>query len=368
MSAAIVTERNAIAPAPPAVRARRSFKRPALAALGLAALLGTARYANDWWTTGRFIETTDDAYVGGDVTQIAPHVAGFISRILVRDNQYVRAGQPLIRLDPDDFQAALYHAEAVLQSRQADLANLQAKRVLQQHMIAQAQADLAAKQAQAVFAAEEDQRYSALELTPAGSRQNAQRARAADQSAHAAVLASAASLQATNQQLAVIDTNIAAAQADVAQARADLRIAQLNLGYTDIVAPIDGYVGNRSAQVGAYVSTGTHLLSVVPAQGLWVDANFKEDQIARMKPGDPVAIVADVLSGRAFHGHVASLAPGTGAVFSIIPPENATGNFTKIVQRVPVRIALDGNGGELGLLRAGLSTTVSVDTREDSAR
>ena len=368
MSAAIVTERGAIAPAPPAVRARRSIKRPALAALGLAALLGVARYADYWWSTGRFIETTDDAYVGGDVTQIAPHVSGFVSRILVRDNQYVRAGQPLIRLDPNDFQAALHHAEAVLQSRQADLANLQAKRVLQQHMIAQAQADLAAKQAQAVFAAQEDQRYSALELTPAGSHQNAQRARAADQSAHAAVLATVASLQATNQQLAVIDTNIAAAQADVAQAKADLRIAQLNLGYTDIVAPIDGYVGNRSAQVGAYVSTGTHLLSVVPAQGLWVDANFKEDQIARMKPGDSVTIIADVLSGRAFHGHVVSLAPGTGAVFSIIPPENATGNFTKIVQRVPVRIELDGDGGQLGVLRAGLSTIVSVDTRQDLAR
>jgi membrane fusion protein, multidrug efflux system len=368
MSVAIVTERGAIAPAPPAVRARRSIKRPALAALGLAALLGVARYADYWSTTGRFIETTDDAYVGGDVTQIAPHVAGFVSRILVKDNQYVRAGQPLIRLDPNDFQAALHHAEAVLQSRQADLANLLAKRVLQQDVIAQAQADLSAKQAQAIFAAQEDQRYSALELTPAGSRQSAERARSADQSAHAAVLASVASLQAAKQQLAVIDTNIGAADAAVSEATADLRTAQLNVGYTDIAAPIDGYIGNRSAQVGAYVATGTDLLSIVPAQGLWVDANFKEDQIAQMKLGDPVTIVADVLPGRTFHGHVVSLAPATGAVFSIIPPENATGNFTKIVQRVPVRIALDGDGGELGLLRAGLSTTVSVDTRQDAAR
>jgi membrane fusion protein (multidrug efflux system) len=363
MSAATVVERDTLAPAPTAHRARRSYKRPALAALGLAALLGAADYGTNWWTTGRFIETTDDAYVGGDVTQIAPHVAGFIGQILVTDNQLVRAGQPLVRLNPDDFQAALQHAEAVLQSRQAALANLVAKRVLQSALIAEAQEDVAAKQAQAVFAAQESQRYSALALTVAGSRQDAERALAANHSAHAAVLASAAALQAANQQLAVIDTNIAAAEADVAQAKADLRIAQLNLGYTDIVAPITGYVGNRSAQVGAYVSTGTDLLSIVPARGLWVDANFKEDQIAQMKPGDEATIVADV-SGRTFHGHVLSLAPATGATFSVIPPENATGNFTKIVQRVPVRIALDGDAQELGLLRAGLSTTVSVDIRQ----
>ena len=368
MSAATVVERDALAPAPTAVRRRRSYKRPGLAALGFAALLGAPDYGYNWWTTGRFIETTDDAYVGGDVTQIAPHVAGFVSRILVKDNQYVRAGQLLIRLDPADFEAALQHAEAVLESRHADLANLVAKRVLQQDMIGQAQADLAAKQAQAVFASQEDERYSALENTPAGSRQNAQRARSANGSARAAVLASVASLQAAKQQLAVIDTNIGAAEAAVSEASADLRTAQLNLGYTDISAPIDGYAGNRSAQVGAYVATGTDLLSIVPARGLWVDANFKEDQIARMKPGDQVTIVADVLPGRTFRGHVVSLAPATGATFSVIPPENATGNFTKIVQRVPVRILLDGDGGELGVLRAGLSTTVSVDTRQDLAR
>jgi membrane fusion protein (multidrug efflux system) len=363
MSAATIAGRNTLAPAPTAARARRSYKRPALAALGLTALLGAADYGYDWWTTGRFIETTDDAYVGGNVTQIAPHVAGFIGQILVMDNQLVRAGEPLVRLNPDDFQAALQHAEAVLQSRRAALDNLLAKRVLQSAMIAEAQQGVAAKQAQAVFAAQDAERYSALALTVAGSRQNAERALAAHQSAHAAVLASAAALQAANQQLAVIDTDIAAAKADVAQAEADLRIAQLNLGYTDIVAPITGYVGNRSAQIGAYVSTGTNLLSVVPASGLWVDANFKEDQIAHMKSGDEATIVADVLPGRTFHGRVLSLAPATGATFSVIPPENATGNFTKIVQRLPVRIALDGDAQELGLLRAGLSTTVSVDIR-----
>jgi membrane fusion protein, multidrug efflux system len=368
MSAAIVVEREALAPSPTALRHRPSYKAPAIAALGLAALLGAAEYGYNWWTNGRFIETTDDAYVGGDVTQIAPHVAGFVSQILVTDNEFVQPGQPLIRLKPDDFQAAVQHAEAVLQSRQAALANLQAKRVLQHAMIAQAQAEVAAKQAQAVFAAQESERYSTLAQTVAGSRQSAERALAGDQSARAAVLASIASLEAANQQLAVIDTDIAAAKADVTEAEADLRIAQLNLGYTDITAPITGYVGNRSAQFGAYVATGTNLLSVVPANGLWVDANFKEDQIGRMKPGDSAAIVADVLPGRTFHGHVASLAPATGAVFSVIPPQNATGNFTKIVQRVPVRILLDDDGQQLGLLRAGLSITASVDVRQGGAQ
>jgi membrane fusion protein (multidrug efflux system) len=368
MSAATVLERDTLALPPTRLRSRRSYKPPALAALGLAALLAAAEYGDDWWRNGRFIETTNDAYVGGDVTQIAPHVAGFISQILVTDNELVRAGQLLIRLMPDDFQAAVQHAEAVLQSRQAALSNLQAKRVLQHAVIAQAQADVAAKQAQGVFAAQESERYGALAQTVAGSRQSAERALAGDQSAHAAVLAAVAALEAANQQLAVIDSDIAAAKADVAQAEADLRIAKLNLGYTEIIAPIAGYVGNRSAQVGAYVATGTNLLSVVPARGLWVDANFKEDQIARMQPGDTATIVADVLPGRTFRGHVASLAPATGAVFSVIPPQNATGNFTKIVQRVPVRIALDDDGQQLGLLRAGLSTTISVDVRQDEAR
>jgi membrane fusion protein (multidrug efflux system) len=253
----------------------------------------------------------------------------------------------------------------VLQSRQAALANLLARRVLQHSIIAQAQADLAAKHAQAEFAAEDATRYRVLAQTAAASRQAAQKAQAGDQSAQAAVLASQAALQAANQQLAVLDTDLAAAQADVAEADADLRTARLNLGYTEIAAPVAGYIGSRSAQVGAYVATGTDLLSVVPASGLWVDANFKEDEIARMKPGDPATVVADVLPGRTFHGRVASLAPATGAVFSVIPPQNATGNFTKIVQRVPVRIMLDGDAGELGLLRPGLSTTVSVTTGHD---
>jgi membrane fusion protein, multidrug efflux system len=360
-----VIERDIAAPAPAIRRKPLSRKRLALAAAGLAVALGGAAYGDYWWNVGRFIESTDDAYVGGDVTPIAPHVAGFIQEVLVRDNQRVEAGAPLIRLDPNDYQAALVHAEAVLQAREAALASLQAKRTLQRSMIASARADLAAKQAQAAFAAEDSNRYRALALTAAGSRQNAQKADAADQSAQAWVLASTASVQAATQQLAVLDSEVTGAQADIGQAVADNRTARLNLGYTVITAPISGYIGNRSAEVGAYVAAGTDLLSVVPAHGLWVDANFKEDQLGQMRQGDPAIIVADVLPGRRFYGHVVSLAPATGQVFSVIPPQNATGNFTKIVQRVPVRIAVDGDGAELGLLRPGLSTTVSVTIGHD---
>jgi membrane fusion protein, multidrug efflux system len=146
----------------------------------------------------------------------------------------------------------------------------------------------------------------------------------------------------------------------------DLQTARLNLSYAEIRSPIDGYVGNRAAEVGAYVAQGAYLLTIVPAHGLWVDANFKEDQLAQMHPGQPAAIVADTLPGHVFHGHILSLAPATGAVFSVIPPENATGNFTKIVQRVPVRIALDDDDSTLGRIRPGLSTIATVDTRSPS--
>jgi membrane fusion protein, multidrug efflux system len=348
----------------PTAKLRFSRRTLILAALGLAALVAL-RYGEQWWTVGRFVETTDDAYVGGDVTTIAPHVAGFIAQILVTDNQYVRQGQPLIRLDARDFQAALDRATATVSERQADLANLQAKIALQQATIRQAEADLAAKQAAAVFAAEDAVRYRALARVSAGTVQDSQRAQAATQTAQAAVVAATAAVDAAKQQLAVLETEITGAKAAEVQAQADRQTAQLNLGYTEIDAPIDGYVGDRAAQVGAYVTAGTALLSVVPAHGLWVDANFKEDELAHMKPGQPATVVADVLPGRVFHGHVVSLAPATGAVFSIIPPQNATGNFTKIVQRVPVRIALDAGDATLDLLRPGLSTTVAVDTKAD---
>jgi membrane fusion protein (multidrug efflux system) len=344
---------------------RLRLKRLAPAALGLLIAIGGMKYGYDWWRVGRFIESTDDAYAGGNVTPVSPHVAGFISEILVADNQRVTAGQLLIRLDPRDFRAVLNHSRALADERQATLTSLEAKYVLQQQMVAQAEADLAAKTAKASFASADAIRYRNLAKTGYGTQQSAERTFAADQEAQSTLKAAEAALAAARQQLTVLQADIAAARASVAQAKADLETARLNLDYTEIRLPIDGYIGNRAAQIGAYVTSGAYLVSVIPAHGLWIDANFKEDQLARMRPGQPATVVADVLPGKTFHGHVASLAPGTGAIFSVIPPENATGNFTKIVQRVPVRIALDDADARLGDLRPGLSTTVSVDTRSE---
>ena len=347
----------------PAVhRPRLNLKR--LAIIGGVLLAGAAAltYAYDWWTTGRFVESTDDAYVGGDVTAISPHVTGFVAQIFVRDNERVRAGQLVLRLDDRDFRAAADHAAAALRGQQATLANLEAKVALQQSLIRQADADVSAKTAQAAFAQDDDLRYQGLMRAVATSRQDVQRAGANAREAESGVASSHAGAAAARQQLAVLDTEIDEARAAIAQAEADLRTAELNLGYTEIRSPIDGYVGNRAARVGSYVTAGAYLVSIIPAHGLWIDANFKEDQLARIRPGQSATAVADVLPGRVFHGHVLSLAPGSGAVFSVIPPENATGNFTKIVQRVPVRIVLDGADATLGDLRPGLSITAQVDT------
>ncbi len=346
-------------------RQRLDRKKLALAGLALAVVLGAAWYGYDWWTLGRFIESSDDAYVGGDVTAISPHVAGFIAEIPVADNQHVEAGQLLVRLDDRDVRAAIDRAQAIVQEREATLDGLHARYLLQQSIIRQAQADLAAKLARASFAGADALRYRSLAVTNVGTRQDAQRADAVDQEARSAVISSQAGFEAAKQQLSVLDTQIGEAAAAVAQAKADLETARLNLSYTEIHSPIDGYIGNRAARVGSYIAEGGYLLTIIPARGLWVDANFKEDQLERMTPGQSATIVADVIPDHVFHGRIVSLAPGTGAIFSVIPPENATGNFTKIVQRVPVRIQLDANDPMLQRLRPGLSTTVSVDSRSD---
>ena len=360
---AIAGERIEKAPTNAVTKAR--LKWLAYAALGGLIVFVGARYGYDYWTVGRFIESTDDAYAGGNVTPISPHVAGFVTQILVGDNEYVRAGQPLIRLDDRDFRAAADRAAAIVEARKATLDSLERKLTMQQTTIRQAKADLDAKTAQAAFAMEDDQRYRDLAQTAAGSRQNSERASSLNLAAEASVVSSAAGLDAAKQQLTVLDAEIAVAKAEVVQAEADLQTAELNLGYTDIRSPIDGYVGNRAAEIGAYVASGAYLVTVIPAHDLWVDANFKESQLEHMIPGQSATVVADVLPDHVFRGHVLTVAPATGAVFSVIPPENATGNFTKIVQRVPVRIKLDDDP-MLRALRPGLSATVGVDTRSAS--
>ncbi|HEX2679798.1 MAG TPA: HlyD family secretion protein, partial [Candidatus Dormibacteraeota bacterium] len=344
---------------------RRRLRRLGLVGAALATLSAGAWAGHHWWTVGRYIETTDDAYVGGDVTAIAPHVSGFVAELLIADNERVHAGQVLVRLDPRDFQAALEHAAAVVTARTTELEGVRARYVLQQSAIRQQEADLAARAARATFTGQDAERYRSLAQTNVVSEQEAQKSATLDEEARSAVSSSAAGLKGARQQLKVLDAQVAAARAAEAEARSDLTTAQLNLGYTEIRSPIDGYVSHRAAQVGAYVAPGAYLVSVVPTTGLWVDANFKEDQLARIRPGQTAKVTAEILPNQPFPGRVLSLAHGTGAVFSVIPPENATGNFTKIVQRVPVRIALDAGHSGLEMLRPGLSITASVDTRSN---
>ncbi|AOK28052.1 hemolysin D [Burkholderia singularis] len=339
-------------------------RRPKLVVPAIAVLLiALIAYGLYWWGRGRYLETTDDAYVGGNITVISPHVAGYVSDLLVDDNQRVHAGQPLLRLHQSDYEAELDAAKASEAEIGASRQRLAAQRALQQQVIDQASADVDEKKAALNFAQTDAARYRRLAVTEAGTRQSEERSSAALQQAKAQLDAANARLRAARQQIAVLDGQIAEANASQQRSGAARRTAQLNLGYTELHAPIDGYVGNRAAHLGSYVTPGTQLMSVVASSGLWVDANFKEDQLTAMKPGQPAKVCADVLPSQCFQGHVQRLAPATGAVFSVIPPQNATGNFTRIVQRVPVRIALDGADSVLGILRPGLSATVTVDTR-----
>lgn len=341
------------------------FKRLLLLLLVAAALGLVGLYGLHWWTSGRFIEDTDDAYIGGDVTVIGPKVPGYIEQVLVTDNQRVQAGDLLIRLDSRDYRASLAKAEGAVAAEEALLANLDATEQLQQAVIAQARAGIDATTAQMSRSRDDNARYKRLVGSSAVSVESAQRADATFKTAQALSARAQAELLASQRQLMVIATQKQQARAALIQAQAEREIARLNLGYTELRAPIDGVIGNRRARVGAYAQAGSQLLSVVPASGLWVDANFKEDQLTHMLPGQRVSIHADVLPGREFHGHLDSLAPATGAQFSVLPPENATGNFTKIVQRVPVRIILDPADAVLGQLRPGLSVTASVDTKAE---
>jgi membrane fusion protein (multidrug efflux system) len=332
-----------------------------------AVLVAGVIYGGHWWTVGRFIEDTDDAYVGGDVTVIGPKVPGYIQQVAVTDNQVVHAGDLLVKIDDRDYRAALAKADGAVAAQEALLANLDANEKLQQAVIRQAEAGVAAADAETQRSRDDETRYRDLSSRSAVSIESAQRADATFKTARAASDKAQAELVAAQRQIDVIESQKQQARAALQQAKAEQDIARLNEGYTELRAPVDGVVGNRRARNGAYAPAGSQLLSVVPAHGLWVDANFKEDQLAHMTAGQAVDIRADVVPGRVFHGHLASLAPATGAQFSVLPPENATGNFTKVVQRVPVRVVLDNADGDLGVLRPGLSVVANVDTRTRAA-
>jgi membrane fusion protein (multidrug efflux system) len=343
-----------------------NFRKLLMAGAAIAALAGAGWYGVDYVAVGRYLVSTDDAYVKADTTTVAPKVSGYLHEVAVGDNERVRAGQLLARIDPRDFNVALDQAKADVAAAQAAIASKAAQLDVQQAVIDAARASVDVDQAALTFAAQENKRYSDLAATGFGSVQNAQQAQSRSAGAQAATARDTANLASAEKQVDLLKAEIVQADAALSRARALQRQAELNLEYTSIVAPVDGVVGNRSLRVGQFVQAGTQLMSVVPAGGAYVVANFKETQLTDVRAGQAVDIAVDMFPGQIVHGHVDSIAPASGQEFALLPPDNATGNFTKVVQRIPVKIALDqGSGGAVDL-RPGMSVIPTVATRSQA--
>lgn len=353
---------SAEAPAPTAAKGK--LRRLLLAGAALAVLAGGGWYGWDYWTVGRFQVSTDDAYVKADNTTIAPKVSGYLSAVLVGDNEHVRAGQILARIDDRDFKVALDQTKADVAAAEAAITSKRAQLDVQHSVIEAARATLAVDSATQTFAEQENKRYTDLAGTGFGSVQNAQQAQSRYASAQAAVARDTANLASALRQVELLKADIAQAVAAQGRATALQHQAELNLGYTTISAPIDGVVGNRTLRTGQFVQAGTQLMSLVPATGAYVIANYKETQLTNVRKGQPVEIEVDMFPGQVVRGHVDSLAPASGQEFALLPPDNATGNFTKVVQRIPVKIALDATPVEL---RPGMSVIPTIATASQPA-
>ena len=350
---------------------RRTVPRRALLVLGAA--LVAAASGTTWILAAKPVVSTDDAYLRADVSTVAPKIRGLVSDVLVQDNQRVRAGDILVRIDPEEFQARLsvaqgelQAAEANVQAQAASLTKLDAEQRLAEATIRATATSIRGADAENARAALDRSRFDDLAKTGAVAKRDADRARATATAAEADSDHSRAALDVSRAQLDVTIGRRAELQAALAQARAAvlraqgaLSLAEQDLAHCTIRAPVDGVVADRQVQQGDYLQPGSALLSVVPLRTLYVTANFKETQTARMRPGQPADISVDALDGETLHGTVDSIAPGSGSQFALLPFEPGTGNFTKIVQRVPVRIHLDATEA-LANLRPGLSATVRV--------
>ncbi len=306
--------------------------------IGIIAVVAASVWLARWWTVGRFMESTDDAYLRADSVIVAPKISGYVTDVYVADNQPVKAGDPLVRLDTRQYQAALDQAQATIDARMADIQRAQAD-IQQQHAnIEQAKAQREVARVSARHASDEVQRYAPLAATGAETTERLAELTSTRDQALATVKANSAAVDAAETQVGATAAQIAQARAQVEAAQASLRQARLDMQDTIVRSALAGRVGDRTVRVGQYVQPGTRMLTVVPVQNTYLEANFKETQVGRMRVGQPVTLHVDALPGRDLHGVVDSFAPGTGSQFALLPPENATGNFTKIVQRVPVRI------------------------------
>ncbi|MGQ9366367.1 HlyD family secretion protein [Azospirillum sp. ST 5-10] len=328
-------------------------------------LLAGAGWAGwSWWTDGRFLESTDNAYVEADITVVSPRIDGYVAAVAVEENQPVARGDVLLRLDDRDFRAKVDQARASAESVRASIATIDSRLALERALIAQAEADVASAEAELARARADRERYAALAGHNFASQQTLSNTVAEAEKARAALNRANAALAAERQQVRVLESERTAAEANLAEAEAALALARNDLERTVVEAPVDGIVGNLGARIGQYVHAGTQTMSVVPIREAYVTANFKETQIEGLRVGQPVHLRVDAYPDLEVTGRIASVAPASGARFSLLPPENATGNFTKIVQRVPVRVALPAEGPLAGHLRPGLSVVVTVDTRE----
>jgi membrane fusion protein, multidrug efflux system len=343
------------------------LKRVALAILLLTGAAAAIGFGRQWYERRLSVQTTDDAYVRGEITTISSRVSGYAVEVPVDDNVPVRAAQVLLRIDPREFRMNVEKAQAAVDQAKADLAQIGAQRELQQSKIKVAEAALQSAQAQAKNADITLQRSTTLAAKNVAAQASVDADTAADAQARAAVTQASANADFEHQQVAVLDAQEAVAKAQVAASEAALLSAKFALEDTETWAPIDGVIANLQTRVGTYVATGTRMMSLVPIKGLWIDANYRETQITNMRPGDPGRIDIDAYPQRPLCGYVESVAPASGAEFALIPPDNTTGNFTKIVRRFTVRVRFNASEPNTGLARPGMSveTAIAVSTSDN---
>jgi membrane fusion protein, multidrug efflux system len=345
---------------------KRSRKRVVLPLVLLALVGGGGYFGYGWWTEGRFLVSTDDAYVKADVTTVAAKVAGYVTAVPVANNTVVKAGDVVARIDDGDYRNALQQAKAKFATQESTIERIHRQVAAQVAALGQSHAQLTANQADQVRAEADYQRALSLAQRDFGSKQNLDQARA-DQARTAANVESAkAAIASGEANVEVTKAQEAEARKVLGELQTSVEKGERDLAFTTITAPVGGIVANRAAEVGNYVQPGTRVAALVPLDTVYVEANFKETQLTRLQPGQKVDVEVDAMPGRRFEGTVQSFAPGSGSIFSLLPPENATGNFTKIVQRVPVRVAIHAEDLRTGGLRPGLSVVASVRTRSEA--
>ena len=350
--------------APPPHRAGPWLLRLAILVIagGLVLLLA---FRWDVWVGQRSRQTTDDAYARGDITPLSAQVEGYVRRVAVGDFQLVKAGDLLVEIDDEDYQAQLAQAEADVLGADAAIQNLKARKALQHAEIDQAGSVIAATQADLDRTKLELTRQRTLLATTYGTAQKVEQALADEKRFEATLERNKAELEGQRVQMAVLDTEESQLRAQAKAKRALRDLAKINLGYTKIFAPVDGMVGERGVRAGQYVRAGTQVISVVPLSNVWVTANYKETQLTHVGIGQKAEVTFDTFPGITVTGRVDSIAPASGSQFSLLPPDNATGNFTKVVQRIPVKILLDPGSPLAGRLRPGMSAVATILT--DSA-